>query len=96
MRSKITTARDFAVELKDYISQNALRGKELKSLAKSIGYPLGIFKFHNRVMLTNELVFLNAFLGTVTLKLCFSEHSGIPQSVIDEIIETYTRSLITQ
>ncbi len=72
MGPKITKAQDFAVELKDYVSMSALQGKELKSLAKSIGYPLGIFKVHNRVMLTNELVFLNAFLGTVTLKLCFS------------------------
>jgi|GEM_PF-6491756 len=96
MGPKITKAQDFAVELKDYVSMSALQGKELESLAKSIGYPLGIFKFHKRVMLTNELVFLNAFLGTVTLKLCFSEHPEIPQGVIDEIIETYTRSLISQ
>ena len=96
MGPKITSAKDFAVELKDYVSMNALRGKELKSLAKSIGYPFGIFKFHNRLMLTNELVFLDAFLGTITLKLCFSEHSEIPQSVVGEIVETYTRSLISQ
>jgi hypothetical protein len=96
MGPKITTSHDFAVELKDYVSQNALRGKELKSLAKSIEYPLSIFKYDNRGMLTNELVFLNTFLGTVTLKRCFSEHPEISQDVVDDIIEKYTKNLLNQ
>ena len=96
MGPKITAAQDFAVELKDYVSMNALQGKEFKSLAKSIGYPLGLFKFHNRVMLANELVFLNAFLGTVTLRLCFSEHPEVKQDVVDEIVDIFTKQLLSQ
>ena len=96
MGPKITTAQDFAIELKDYVSMNALRGKELKSLAKSIGYSFGFLKFHKRAMLTTELVFLNAFLGTVTLRFCFSEYPEFKQDVVDEIIEIFTRELISQ
>ncbi len=96
MGRKINSAQNFAIELRDYISENALRGKELKSLAKSIGYPLSFFKYQNRSQLTTELVFLNGYLGTVTLKLCFSKHPKIPQLVVNEIIETYTKNLINQ
>ncbi|GAF74049.1 unnamed protein product [marine sediment metagenome] len=96
MGPKITTAKDFAIELRDYISENALRGKELKSLSKSIGYPLGIFRFNNRAILTSELVFLNVFLGTVALKVCFSENPDIPDDVLNEIIEVFKRNLINQ
>ena len=100
MGYKITTAQNFSVELKDYVSLNALCGKELKSLSKSIGYPLGflngLFNFHNRAMLTNELVFLNAFLGSVTLRLCFSEHHEFEQDMIDTVVQMFTRELLSQ
>ncbi len=100
MGPKITTAQNFAVELKDYMSLNALRGKELKSLSKSIGYPLGflngLFNFHNRAMLTYELVFLNAFLGSVTLRLCFRDHHEFEQDVADEVVQAFTRELLSQ
>jgi len=93
---KITTTKDFAMELRDYVSQNALNKKELKSFAEMIEFPWGITKFHSRAILTNELVFLNAFIGTVALRACFKYYPKISQTIIDEIIDMYTKGLMQQ
>ena len=100
MGAKITTAQDFAIELKDYVSMNALSGKELKSLASSVGYSLGflngLFNFHKRGILTTELVYLNAFIGTVTIRLCFSDCEGTQRAKADEVIQIFTQELLSQ
>jgi hypothetical protein len=97
MGPKITSAKEFALEFKDYISTNAMRGKELRSVAKSIGYSLNSFLTSStRVNLTNELAFLNAFLGTIAIKWGFEDCPEFPKNIVDEIVETYKRELIKQ
>ena len=80
---------------KDYIVMNALRNKKLKPLARSIGYPLGFFRVGQRVRLTNELVYLNTFLGTVALRFCLSKYPDIEQKTKDEIVEVFTKKLLS-
>lgn len=94
--ARITTAESFAIELKDYISMHALAKKELKSLAESIEYSLGVFKIGNRLRLRQELVFLYAFLGASAIRICFRKCNNVEQGVVDTIVEVYTKKLISQ
>jgi len=96
MAKPIRTARDCATELSDYISMYALTSKELKSVAQSIGYPLGIFKPFKRNRLNNELVFLYAFIGTVTLKGCLSNFPGVSKDDETEIVQLYVDRLLNR
>jgi len=95
MSNIITSTKMFAYEFRDFISDNALNGKELKSIAKVINYRLSVIKPLNRVKLTNELVNLNAFLGSITIKQCFSQ-SEFTSKTIDEIIEKFVNALLLQ
>ena len=96
MGEKITSAHDFAIELRDYISENALRDEELISFAESIGYPFDVLDVNNRMVLTNELVFFHTFFGSFLLEVCFSEHPEIPKDVVDGIIKIYKENLLKQ
>lgn len=96
MSARIATAGGFARRLSNHISQNALSSRELRAVAQSIGYPLGIFRWHKKLRLTNELVFLNAFFGSVMLRVYFDECDHVPQAVAEEMRERFARNLIDQ
>ena len=96
MSVRIATAEEFARKLADYISQNALSRKELRSVAESIGYRLGLLPWGNKLRLTNELVFLNAFFGSVMLRVYFEESDLVPNDVAEEIRERFSHNLLNQ
>ncbi|MFW6026656.1 MAG: hypothetical protein ACOCRX_09965, partial [Candidatus Woesearchaeota archaeon] len=93
--AKINTTEDFAIEFKNYISKYALNNKELKSCAEMIQYPWGVFKFKKKKKLKNELVFLNAFIGSITLRVCLNDNQ-VSQKNIDKIVNMYTNKLLAQ
>ncbi len=95
MSNKITSTEMFANELKNFISDRALRDKELKSIAKAIDYKLSVFKPTNRLKLSIELVYLNTFLGSIILRQSFSQ-SEFTSETVDEIIEIFVNNLLLQ
>ena len=66
------------------------------TLAKSINYPLGFFKIGNRIRLTNELLFLYAFMGGAALRICFKEYQDFHEYDVDSIVQIYQNNLINQ
>ena len=92
----MSDALDLARMFEEQISHNALAGRELKSLAHSIGYRLSFFSPMKRMNLTNELVFLNAFMGSAAIRACSTLHSAIPQSDVEQMIGEYVSKLLSR
>ena len=92
----MNVARNIAQQLEEHISHNALAGRELKSLAKSIGYRLSIFKPLKKLRLTNELVFVNSFLGSVALRLSSQQYPLISENETEEMVEQYVSKLLSR
>ena len=92
----MSSALDLARRLEEHISHNALAGRELKSLAQSIGYRLSFFSPMKRLNLTNELVFLNAFMGSAAIRACANVNPGIPGSDVEQMADEYVSKLLSR
>lgn len=92
----MSNALDLARTFEEQISYNALAGRELKALAHSIGYRLSFFRPMQKMYLTNELVFLNAFMGSAAIRACSALHSAVPNSDIEPMIGEYVSKLLSR
>jgi len=92
----LSNAIDLARKLEEHISHNALANRELKALAQSIGYRLGFFNTIKRMNLTNELVFLNAFMGSAAIRACSDINPAISEADVKQMIDEYVSKLLSR
>lgn len=90
------SALDLARRLEDFVSQNALAGRELKSLAHSIDYSMPFYRPARKLDLLNELVLVNAFMGAEVLRQCAAQHDAVPQGDTERMVEEYVTKLLSR
>ena len=96
MARPITSAAQFAEELASYVYLNALGKREVRSLAKSIQYPIGLLNPTNKSRLRGQLAFLDAFIGTLALGECLGECAQLSSTQIQDIAADYRKRLLTR
>ena len=93
-------AKTMALMLVDHVSKVGLHRRELKSVAKSIGYPIGLSHKGNRLALTENLATIYASTGVLAMLLAFaeevteSEDTEEAGNVLQFIQDTYARELV--
>jgi len=97
MTKRLSTAFEFAVELKDRVLKVSLSDDEIKSFAKAIDYSIGFFNKRKRFVLVNELIFQNVFLGSVVLReFNFTNNIQISYYILEEINNYYVDLLLRE
>ncbi len=97
MTKKVATVFDYANELKSYVLKTNLSRTEVSSLAEAISFPIGFMNKKNRLFFKDELILLNAYLGSAVLReYSFTENISVPYLTIENIINSYVNLLLRE
>ncbi len=94
--------QEFGVMLANAISAKAMITREFRSVANSIGFPLGVYipifgfsRVQNSIFMVREMTFLYAFLGTLVLRACLDD-ARVSEPIIEAVVSAYQRRLLNQ
>ena len=97
MTKKLITVFDYANELKSYVVKTNLSKAEINSFAEAINYSVGLMNKKNRLLFKDELILINAYLGSVVLReYSFTGNIQVPYPTIENIINSYVNLLLRE